>query len=86
MKTYIVEDKIINLETKETMTFYTGKDGYIHDEPEYCDGYIRPIYAQNKIKNELEHSCNMEKLDNNHGLEGKRWLHIYQVIEYVVAD
>lgn len=86
MKTYIVEDKIINLKTKETMIYYTGKDGYVHDFIEFVDGYKKPSFAQNKINKELETGINMVKLDDNHGLENDRWLHIYTIVEYMVAE
>ena len=82
MKTYIVENKIINLETKEILTFYLGKDGYVHYCIEYCEGYLRPSYAEELIKRQFNGGY-IEKLDNYHGLEGKNWLHIYQVIEYI---
>lgn len=85
MKTYIIEDKLINLKTKEVKTFYTGKDGYVHEFPEYADGYTRPNYAQSKIEKEMDNII-IQKLDENHGLENNTWLHIYSVIEYVKGE
>lgn len=84
MKTYIVEDKIINLETKEVVLCYLGKDGYVHDDMDYCEGYTRPVYAYDLIKRQFDNII-IVKLDNTHGLEGK-WLHIYNVIEYVKSE
>lgn len=79
MKTYIVKDTIINLKTKEIQTYYFGKDGYVHDELDYVDGYTRPVYAQDRIKREVTW---YEKLNDNHALESNNWLHIYNIIEY----
>ena len=86
MKTYLVKDKIINIKTLETHVYYLGKDGYVHGEDaiEYCDGYTRPIYAQNYIERELRNGI-VKKIDNNHAIESDIWLHIYDIVEYVKA-
>lgn len=85
MKTYIIEDKIINLKTKKVIMCYVGKDDYVHNFIEYCEGYKRPSYAQEKIKREMD-GVIIERLDDMHGLEGGTWLHIYNIIEYVKGE
>lgn len=81
MKKYIVKDTIINLETKETNVYYSGKDGFVYQVPMCPVGYSRPCYALKHIKNEMETGYRMEYLNDTHGLENKRWLHIYEVVE-----
>lgn len=80
MKTYIVKDKLINIQTKEIQIYYMGKDGYVHGEAEYCDGYSKPHFAKQKIKRDMDNYFN-SKLDETHSIENGTWLHIYEVVE-----
>ena len=84
MKTYIIEDKIINIKTKETHLYYLGKDGYVHEDMDYCTGYTRPSYAQELIERQFDE--HIVKLDNFHAIEGGVWLHIYTIIEYIKGE
>ena len=80
MKTYIIKDKIINIETKEVQIYYMGKDGFVHGEDKFCEGYSKPHFAKAKIKRDMDNYFNI-KLDDTHSIENKTWLHIYEIIE-----
>ena len=79
-----VKVKIINVKTEDTFTYYLGKDGYVHDDITYCEGYIRPCYAQNLIDKQIDNHIE-KRLYNNISIENGVWLHIYNVIKYKVA-
>lgn len=78
MKTYVVKDTIINLETLETQVYYTGKDGYVHDFPKYAEGYTAVHFASKKIAKEI---ASLTKIDDANCLEGGKWLHHYEIVE-----
>lgn len=78
MKKYVVKDTIINLTTLETQIYYTGKDGYVHDKPEWADGYLAVRFAVDNIKRSME---GFTKIDNSHCLESGKWFHHYEIME-----
>lgn len=73
MKKFIIKDTITNLETKEKLVYFTGKDDYVHDDIYFVDGYSRKHFAEQKIQREL----------NWYGgnIESKKWLHEYEILE-----
>lgn len=86
MKKYILQDKVINLKTDEVMIFFTGKDGYVHDENDfyYCEGYKQRKFIEKKIKDEIKfHARHNEKyaIDESHCLESGKYLHHYTILE-----
>ena len=81
MKRYAVKDTIIKLTTLETHVYYTGKDGYVHDDTDYLDGYTKPHFAQAKIEREIDGHF-IKRIDNNNALESGVWLHHFEVVEY----
>ena len=78
MKKYVVKDTIINLTTLETQVYYTGKDGYVHAETAWADGYSAIRFAVGNIKRSME---GFTKIDDTHCLEGSKWFHHYEIIE-----
>lgn len=80
MKQFIVKDTIINLETKEVLYYFNGKDGYTHDFPQFADGWKLSIYAQKYIEKSMD-AHYIEKLSCNVCIESKKWLHVYEIIE-----
>ena len=78
MKRYILKDTIINLKTLETQVWYTAKDGYVHTIPACCDGYTSIRFVIQKMKRDME---GYTPIDETHCLEGKDWLHHYEIIE-----
>lgn len=80
MKTYVVKDTIINLETEERQVFYTGVDGYVHDDSTLalCDGYKNRKNAEKKINREVNYYT---KIDDNHCIESGKWFHHYEIVE-----
>ena len=81
MTTYAIEDKIINLKSGATNTYYYAKDGYVHDYADYCEGYKTKGHALKRLEKELKEGYSLRKLDDNHALESEKWLHIYKIVE-----
>ena len=84
MKTYVVKDIIHNTQTGETSTYYTGKDGYVHDEPEFADGYKLTKAAQKKIDREKAWYVRWQKakvINENSIIESDKWVHTYSIVE-----
>lgn len=82
MKKYLVKDTIKNNETGETLIYYTGADGYVHNFPEYAKGYIKKGNAYNKIKKYINDDFlgrNL-KINDTQYIEAKKWLHTLEVI------
>lgn len=80
MKEYVVKTTTINLETLNTMITFIGKDGYVHDEIKYADGWKRKHFAEQYIENDINCSWN-KKVDDRHCIESGKWLHHYEIIE-----
>ena len=84
-KKYIIQDTITNTETGEILRFYTGADGYVHDDSDFyfCDGYIRKGCAINCIKKSARfcHSELTQKGNNYEYTEGGKWSHLCTILE-----
>lgn len=80
MKKFVIKDTIINQENGKTIICFWGKDGFIHDEPKYVEAYQRKGSVVAKINKELN-SFYMVKVDDNHAIEGKKWLHTFEIVE-----
>ena len=79
---YIIKDTIIDAKSRdlEKQIYYIGKDGYVHDFPEYADGYSKKGYASRYIKKQLTaYGCS--PINEVSTLESFRWMHIYEIIE-----
>lgn len=84
MKTYVVKDIIHDTMTGLTATCYTGTDGYVHDEPEFADGYINKKNAQNAIDREkLNYIRNYKGsiINERSIIESDKWIHTYSIVE-----
>ena len=81
MKKYLLKDTIKNLETGTTLIYYQGVDGYIQDDAHYCEPYKRRGCVVNLIKRQ-QHYFNCEPLNDFQHLEGKKWLHTCEVVEF----
>ena len=84
MKRYVIKDIIHNTKTGETYTCFTGTDGYVHDEPEYADGYKSPKMAQKKIDREKAWYINWQGgsvINEQSIIESNRWIHTYSIVE-----
>lgn len=84
MKKYVVKDIIHNTKTGETFTCYTGTDGYVHDEPEYADGYKSAKVAQRKIDREKAwylHQMDGAIINERSIIESNKWIHTYTLVE-----
>ena len=84
MRKYVVKDIIHNTKTGEVFTCYTGTDGYVHDKPEYADGYKSAKVAQKKIDREKAWYTKQwgGKIINEQSIiESNRWIHTYSIVE-----
>lgn len=83
MKKYVIQDTITNKETNEVQTYFTGRDGYVHNDLCFVDGYVKKSYAEKKIAHEIKWFSGMhgEKIDDMHCIEGGKWYHEYQILE-----
>ena len=83
MKKFVIKDTIINQETKETLVYFTGKDGYVHSYPEYADGFAKKGNAMKKIQREVNDPWlgRNQKLNENQFIEADKWLHTLEIVE-----
>ena len=85
MKKYIIQDTITNKETNEVQIYFTGRNGYVHDEDSFywCDGYTRRCYAEKKIAHEIKWFSGIhgQAIDDMHCIEGDKWYHEYKILE-----
>ena len=86
MKKFILKDVVVDLKLGKVDVYYTGKDGYVHDESTFyfCDGYSQKRFLEQKIQKDVKwHSRNNEKyaIDEYHVIESGRWLHSYSIME-----
>lgn len=82
MKKYIVKDTIKNQKTGETLIYYTGVDGYVHNFPEFAEGYARKGNAYNNIKRVVNDAfCGRnQKINDTQYIEAQKWLHTLEVV------
>lgn len=78
MKTYVVEDKVTDLETGKVNYYYTGKDGYVHDLASYADGYTKKRFALDSIRREMT-SPLLKSIDERTAIESNRYIHRYNI-------
>lgn len=84
MKKFVIKDITHNTHSGETFTFYTGTDGYVHDEAQYADGYKYRKVAQKKIDTEKAWYLNHQHgqvINENTIIESNRFIHTYSIVE-----
>ena len=81
MTTYVIEDKIINIKSGATNTYYFAKDDHVHTFADYCEGYKTKGHALKRLEKEINEGYQLRKLDEVHALESEKWLHIYKIVE-----
>lgn len=81
---YALKDTITDNRNGETNVYFSGKDGYIHDELTYVDAYTRKHFVERKIKNEISFLSAMiggKYIDERHCIESKYWEHEFEIVE-----
>lgn len=84
MKKYAIKDRITNLMNGEIREYFTGKDGYIHDELKYVEPYQRIFFAEKNIANEIRFLSNTnggKEIDERRCIESEIWFHTFEIIE-----
>ena len=86
-KKYIIKDTITNTETGKVLVYFTGVDGYVHDESDFyfCEGYSRRGCALNNIKKSANF-INCKPLNDMEYLEGEKWHHVCEILEITPVE
>lgn len=85
MKKYVIKITQIDLENGGIQLFYFGKDGYVHDDPNYATGWKARRFAEDYIKRDVKSAwrrpIGVGKLAENNCIENERWLNHYDILE-----
>ena len=83
MKRYVIKDTIVNQKTNEKMVCFVGVDGYVHNSPEFADGYFRKGNALRKVQKEVSDTFlgRNVQVSSNQYFEANLWLHTLEIME-----
>lgn len=60
--------------------YFFGKDGYVHNDTFFLEGWKARRFAEAFIAREMN-GFNVKQVSENVNIENKRWVNVYEVVE-----